>query len=450
MKHKIKLFAAAGLLVMMTWMAQNAYAQVFDKAFAKSLVLGGGPSGIDLTHTLTMSASTLSSNEPLTLPATNAMGVLVNSPVGTLTWTPISIASFTPGTANTFLTTSNTGVVGWTTLDVDGVTLTGNGLGTALGIVLSHANSWTAYQNIQKGSGTDALVLLNSTVATSSTQEYAPRLHLEGTGWKSSAPTGSQEVDWIAQVVPVSGSSAPTSYLDFEDGLANAGYASDLDLFSSGGATIGISSPTDPGVGVLNINTGIQINGAATTGTILEGNGTVFTASAALFPSAGSAQNILRSNGTSFVSSAVNTGQFTPSNPTGTQSTSYVMMGLGGTAKITPNGSGIILIIVSGSIINTAGSTNATNSSNLQIRYGSGTAPSNGAAVTGTAVGSALTQSSHNNINTFAFSLSGIASGLTISPSTTYWIDIALQDVTDPSVQGPVNLSNISISVVEL
>lgn len=450
MKHKITFFAVAVLLAFMAVQSQCAYAQVFDKTYGKSLIFGGGPSGIDLTHTMTMSVVSLTSSEPLTLPANNAMGVLTNTPVGTLTWTPISIASFTPSaTANQFLTTNNSGVVGWTTLDVDGTTLLGNGLATPLGINLALANTWTAVETMQNTSSNDALILTNSTAAANNTQEFSPRLHLDGMGWKTNAPAASQEVDWIAQVVPVQGSSNPTSYLDFENGIANAGYASDLDIFSSGGATIGSSSPVDPGLGVLNFGIGVQINGAAATGTILEGNGTVFTASSALFPSAGSAQNILRSNGTSFVSSPVNTGQFTPSDPTGTQSSTAVMMGLGTTVSITPNGSGIVLIIISGSIVNTAGSAGGPfNSSNLQIRYGSGTAPSNGVAVTGTAVGSQMTQQSHNNTNQVAFSLSAIVSGLTVS--TKYWIDLSLQDVNEPTPNGPVDLSNISISVVEL
>ncbi len=455
MKHQVTLFAMAVLLAFIAGQSHCAYAQVFDRMYAKSLILGGGPSGIDLTHTLTISAGTLTSNEPLTLPVNNAMGVLNNNGSGVLSWSPITVSSFDVGAGNSFLITSSVPSVSFQAFTIDGTTLTGNGLptatnGTPLVINLANANTWTAAQNMQQNSigstSTDALILSNTTSAVSGTQEYSPRLHLIGEGWKTNSTAGSEEIDWIAQTVPVQGTANPTSYLDFEDGIANAGYASDLDVFSSGGATIGVSSPADPTTGVLNFGTGIQINGKAVTGTILEGNGTVFTASTALFPSAGSSQNILRSNGTSFVSSAVNTGQFTPSNPHNTTSTSAVMMGLGTTATITPNGSGLLLIIVSGDILNTSGT--VPNSSNLQIRYGTGTAPTNTngtTAATGSTLGNQLTQQSFNTVNQVAFSLTGITPAQTVG--TSVWIDVSVQNV---SGTGPVTLSNISISVVEL
>jgi len=144
----------------------------------------------------------------------------------------------------------------------------------------------------------------------------------------------------------------------------------------------------------------------------------------------------------------VNTGQFQPADPTGTQSTTVVMMGLGATAHLTPNGSGIFMIIISGSVQNTAGNNGPLNNSKLQIYYGSGTAPANGAAVTGTAIGTQMKQQSHNNTNQMAWSMSAIVSGLSVG--TAYWFDIGLVDVTAPAPTGPVNLSNISISVVEL
>jgi hypothetical protein len=452
MKHKITFFTFSVLLAFMAVQSQCAYAQVFDKTYGKSLILGGGPSGVDLTHTVTISSSALTASEPLTLPATNAVGVLTNNGSGVLSWDTLSLSSFNkpPLTKNTFLITNGSTVDNWLPLNVDGTTLRGDAVTTDLGIFLGNANTWTAAQTMQRNSigstSTDALTLMNPTAAANNTQEFSPRLHLEGMGWASTSST-SKEVDWIAQVVPVQGSSNPTSYLDFEDGIANAGYASDLDIFSSGGATIGSSSPVDPGLGVLNFGTGVQIAGKALSGTILEGNGTVFTASSALFPSAGSSQHILRSNGTSFVSSAVNTGQFTPANPHNTSSTSAVMMGLGTTATITPNGSGRLLIIVSGNILNTSTGTGPF-SSNLQIRYGTGTAPTNTngtTAATGTTLGNQMTQQSFNNVNQVAFSLTGITPALTVG--TAYWIDLSLQNVVG---SGPITISNVSISVVEL
>jgi hypothetical protein len=375
----------------------------------------------------------------------------------------ISLASFTPGTANYYLTTSAAGIDNWTPFSITS-TLVGNGLpsatsGTPLAINLANADTWTVPQTMQRNNigvtSNDALILSNTTPSVAATPEYSPRLHLTGQGWKTSGGGGSQTVDWIAQTVPVQGKTNPTSFLDFEDQENGAGYTHDLGIFSSGGATLGItgSADTAPPLGVLNVGTGFQSNGPATSGFILEGNGSVFVSSPAIFPNVGSAQSILRSNGTSFVNSAVNTGQFQPADPTGTQSTTVVMMGLGSTAHLTPNGSGIFMIIISGSIQNTSsGGGGPLNNSKLQIYYGSGTAPSNGNAPsvnpTSTPTGTQMKQQSHNNTNQMAWSMSTIVSGLSVG--TSYWFDIGLEDVTDPTPTGPVNLSNISVSVVEM
>src|SRR5580698_2507309 len=95
MKHRITyITTVAILLAFLAGQSQCAYAQVFDKTYGKSLILGGGPSGIDLTHTMTISSSTLTSSEPLTLPANNAVGVLDNNGSGVLSWAPLSLSSF--------------------------------------------------------------------------------------------------------------------------------------------------------------------------------------------------------------------------------------------------------------------------------------------------------------------------------------------------------------------
>src|SRR6185312_4219907 len=66
---------------------------------------------------------------------------------------------------------------------------------------------------------------------------------------------------------------------------------------------------------------------------------------------------------------------------TGTTSTTAKMMGLAG--SITPNKSGTVLILISGTISNTKNA----NKSLVQLYTGTGTAPANGVAITGTARG---------------------------------------------------------------
>jgi hypothetical protein len=141
-------------------------------------------------------------------------------------------------------------------------------------------------------------------------------------------------------------------------------------------------------------------------------------------PITGQFVNVVSSNTIGTVA-PVTFSQSQPSNPASTTSTTAVMMGLA--RSITVGSSGILEIIIGGTVTNTADGDGA----GFQIRYGTGTAPTNGVAVTGTQLGNIqefvngpLTASGLN----VPFSLNGIVGGLT--PGTVYWIDIALQSIT--------------------
>lgn len=129
-------------------------------------------------------------------------------------------------------------------------------------------------------------------------------------------------------------------------------------------------------------------------------------------------------------------GQATPANPTGTNSLTGVMMGLGTT--ITPSKSGTMLIVVSGTIANDT----ANNGAQVQLRYGTGTAPANGAALTGTAIGGAPRHTS-NGTGVSPFTVNAVASLVT---GTTYWIGLALNAITG----GIASVSDLSVSAIEL
>ena len=184
-------------------------------------------------------------------------------------------------------------------------------------------------------------------------------------------------------------------------------------------------------------------SGSGSSGAILRSNGTNNVYSTATYPdTAGTAGNILRSDGTNFVSTAVTTAQATPANPTGTTNTTGVMMGLA--ESITPVRSGKILITISGNMTN--GTT--TDGAQVQIRTGTGTAPANGAALTGTAQGGLVRMLNPSDTRggtiTVPFSTNAIVSGLVAG--TAVWIDAALAAITG----GTASIANVSVSVVEL
>ena len=132
-----------------------------------------------------------------------------------------------------------------------------------------------------------------------------------------------------------------------------------------------------------------------------------------------------------------------PGNPTGTTSATLVMMGVGGTVAYTPTSSGKVVISVSGAL------TMATTIGNsiLGGRYGTGTAPINGAAVTGTRWGNAADMNIRavtTGVNGgIAWSLDDI---LSLTANTAYWFDIALSS----SAGGTAAVLSVGFAIFEL
>src|ERR1035437_3989977 len=69
---------------------------------------------------------------------------------------------------------------------------------------------------------TDGLVLQNTTAAGAGAQQWSPRLHLKGQGWKTTATAASQSTDWIFENQPVQGSTNPSSNFVISNSI-NAG-----------------------------------------------------------------------------------------------------------------------------------------------------------------------------------------------------------------------------------
>lgn len=132
-----------------------------------------------------------------------------------------------------------------------------------------------------------------------------------------------------------------------------------------------------------------------------------------------------------------------PANPAGTISTGGLMMGLGGSSAYTPVKTGKVLVIFTGLIANSF----ASGTSKPQIRYGTGAAPANGAALTGTAVGNAPVMT--NNANTAGlrsgFTCMAVISGLTLG--TPYWFDLSLAASAGPTT---ATLYEVCAEVIEL
>jgi len=131
-----------------------------------------------------------------------------------------------------------------------------------------------------------------------------------------------------------------------------------------------------------------------------------------------------------------------PLTPTGTTSATAVMAGMGATCKITPGLTGRIRFVIEGRASNTV----INNLITMQLVYGSGAAPANGAAASGTspsslsvAIQSAVAQ------QPMAFSLSGQVTGLSVG--TQYWFD--LSQLQSGGGGGTANINAAACNAVE-
>lgn len=59
----------------------------------------------------------------------------------------------------------------------------------------------------------DGYVLRNTTAAAAGAQQFSPRMHWTGNGWKTNATAASQQVDWFADIQPVQGTANPMNNL---------------------------------------------------------------------------------------------------------------------------------------------------------------------------------------------------------------------------------------------
>lgn len=145
-------------------------------------------------------------------------------------------------------------------------------------------------------------------------------------------------------------------------------------------------------------------------------------------PSAGVATNITALNATQLTTGTVPGArlplraltQGTNQNPTATIATGTgVMMGLGTTCALTTTYSTRVRVVFTGNWTN-SGANNITEGG---VRFGTGTAPTNGAAQTGTAIGAAKDYQPSTASNVSVFSMGGIVTGLSLA--TAYWFDIS-------------------------
>lgn len=124
--------------------------------------------------------------------------------------------------------------------------------------------------------------------------------------------------------------------------------------------------------------------------------------------------------------------------PTGTVSTSFVMLGLA--RSITPSSTGTVVVVMDGSCANNTLGDGGT----YQLAWGTGGAPANGAAAAGTVVGPAPRVLFAAANDPDPFSITRVITGLT--PGTAYWLDLQFAAITG----GTFSLGQVNTTAWEL
>lgn len=114
------------------------------------------------------------------------------------------------------------------------------------------------------------------------------------------------------------------------------------------------------------------------------------------------------------------TVQTTSTSPTGIANATAVMMGFGSTCKLTPVYSTRVKLEFVGSVTNN----NSAGQAVINVRYGTGGAPANGAALTGAQIGAPQQYDLVTGAKQLPFNNGVLITGLT--PSTAYWFDLSL------------------------
>ncbi len=146
------------------------------------------------------------------------------------------------------------------------------GLSRAAAGVVGVTDGSTGYGSLICGSpsqaantSADGLTLLNPLPATSGNQRWSPRTRWSAQGFKTTSVAGSQQVDFIAEVQTVQGTTSPSGNLVFSSQINGGGYIPVVKLSSEGNIAAGSGAGSGNSYGhtfISDLATGMWLNGA--------------------------------------------------------------------------------------------------------------------------------------------------------------------------------------------
>jgi len=113
---------------------------------------------------------------------------------------------------------------------------------------------------------TSGLALVNNTAAAAGVQQISPAIRWSGKGWKTNATAASQDVSFIADVLPVQGTANPSSTWRLQSSVNGGAYANRLTITSAGVYGIGVA-----GSGRLTNESGFVAVDRASFGVVRDG-----------------------------------------------------------------------------------------------------------------------------------------------------------------------------------
>lgn len=427
---------------------------------------GGTPSSLTLTNATGLPTAGMLNSAVTYSKIQDVAGLSV---IGRSASTSGVTAAITPGDIKQVLRVDPTGgTIGWGSLDLaySGVVgtsllaLANGGTNAALtasngGIFYSTASTGavlsgtaTARQMLQSGAATTPAWSTSTWPATttinrilySSAANVISDLATANGGILNTSSSGVPSITPIP-VIGVAGTTVGT--LGFQNATSGTITLSPV-TGALGTVTLSLPARTDTLVTLAGTEalTNKTYNGntfTAGTGTLTLGASKTATISNTLtFTGTDSSSVAFGTGGTVFYKATTNVLQASPTLPTGTASGTAVMMGMGSTCAITPaiatrvriNFHGTFTDSIAGGIV-------------IDARYGTGSAPANAAAASGTVIGATQQGNVSVGTNSLPFSIGGIITGLT--PGTAYWFDMTML-----SGGGTVSITTVSCDANEI
>jgi hypothetical protein len=253
-----------------------------------------------------------------------------------------------------------------------------------------------------------------------------------------------QQVDaglnWMEGVLQVTG---PTEYTLYVDNYDGSGSYNKWSFAISGEAGSNGTSGTSGTSGINGTSGTSGSNGSSGTAGTSGSSGTRGTSGTS---GTSGANGTSGTSGSSGIVTSLNSVLSTPYNGSISTNLYTAPKMLGMAVSFTPNSTGKVHITLDGQV--NSGTTGKA--AWIQARYGTGTAPSNNAALTGTQAGGTNTQLYYNSDTANQiYSLTVIISGLT--PNTTYWFDLGVQGVGS-NVFSPTSMdfTNSQMAIFEM